>query len=557
MLCENNGQPCACKYCSGTKLQGQVNSKLGIFTEDRAGRVLSTEALARREEKKRVKREAKAAKAKADPDRKPPKPRRSQDNSVQPPAAKRTKKPYEGAYVDKDRDRDLAEVACTFRQGEMVWCRLEKPVTGGWIKDLVIDYWPAMCESRELFTSGVVEEDPSSVNGSSLIRDGQFQATAVPKIRVTHEYKWKLRLLGVGDPLLCTEDHILPWLEYPPEEDLFNIPLKRSPLTQAWGSNSTDRIALEQLANLPLAITPFALALQIAAHVVSYWNLFGRYDLPTMKALQADGHVFPEEDKKEVKEDLALAYFQVLWWGAEKIWSGELVRLVVGRDDLPPDLRQPSPEPADKCYFLKISAIYRGADDRPAIKGAVWELAPRDEHGDIPKEEVEYHASLDASMTQYIPRAPPGYYFRCLSQPGTERHLVLEHIAGRYYPWESLRIGANDEPNPGDTAATDAVTGRSRSLCGLSNGGNLVMKSVARVPFLATSDSEADGSLTRRAQNWIANRKEALKMSEKVAETEMESHFKDQEAKEAKDAAEAERVAGNMDTTYMFTGNVV
>lgn len=548
MLCENNSQPCACKYCSGTKLQGQVNNQLGI-TDIRIP--ISREKAEKREKKKARRAARENRQGMAEPGRRPGRGRRSDGLA----AAKRprSKKPYDGAYVDKDRDRDLSELGCIFRQGEMVWCQLETPIAGGWAEDLVIDYWPALCESRELVVkSRTVGEAGSSKEAPTrpgdIIVNGQFRPDAPVQLEVKQEYRWQLRLLGIGDPLLRSESQMLPWLEYPPTEALFDIPLRRGPLTQSWGGDSPDRIALKELVDLPSAITPFALALQIAAHVVSYWNLYDRYELPSLKVLQEAGWVFTEDEKADLKEDISQAWFQVLWWGAEKIWSGEMVRLVVGKADLPDDLRRPSPGSEERCFFLKITGIYRGKDDRPAIKGPVFELAPLVD-GAVPPDEADYRAKLDKRVARYIPEPPPGFYFRCLSPPNTERHLVLEHIAGRYYPPSQLRMGASDPPVPNDTASSLAVQLRSRSLCGLTNGGRLVMK-CACTQFQISQACQLMLPVIDifRAQNWISTRKLALKTSEKVAEGEMESHFRDEEA------SRAGQVAGNMDTAATTSG---
>ena len=141
--------------------------------------------------------------------------------------------------------------------------------------------------------------------------------------------------------------------------------------------------------------------------------------------------------------------YRGLWWGAERIWVGDLLTLSFPESsisypredsscfvhdtrtedsfgDVPPDHRKPE----ERRVFLKLRALaaVRAADgvgtEVEAI-GSIYRLAP----------------SLDSIRTKVsefddlgLPRPPDGFIFRAVLSTSIEARLPVCFIRGRYYP---------------------------------------------------------------------------------------------------------------------------
>jgi hypothetical protein len=108
-----------------------------------------------------------------------------------------------------------------------------------------------------------------------------------------------------------------------------------------------------------------------------------------------------------------------LWWGAEKIWNGELVRLLTLEEDL--DIARHVDDIGslvDRRFFLLIAGIFRhGPTQHAMVTGTVWELceASRDQGAD------------EAPVERYMPKPPPGHRFKKLTREG-ELHFLGESL---------------------------------------------------------------------------------------------------------------------------------
>jgi hypothetical protein len=135
---------------------------------------------------------------------------------------------------------------------------------------------------------------------------------------------------------------------------------------------------------------------------------------------------------------MADTQFQSLWWGAERIWVGELVRILsndaafalgVVRDER-------------HSLLLKITGIFRSSDRKTAtISGALYDLEEENKaESHHAKQRLDgsakkaQHRSNKSTYPADMPPAPPGYSFHLLTPGRQELHLDVEYIAGRYYP---------------------------------------------------------------------------------------------------------------------------
>ncbi|KAA1086187.1 hypothetical protein PGTUg99_018475 [Puccinia graminis f. sp. tritici] len=518
---------CKCKYCSGVKTQGSVNTSLGLNEKPKRfspplfdsrsasqNKRKAEEEMAKENYRKRTNADSVPGTRAPRTSHKPVQSRRSMPshtlNSVPGGGgAGRKSQTFSGPYVNKDRDRDLSEIRCTFRMAELVWCKLDRPIDGSkeGKPDLKIDYWPAICEERVLITHSEVSREPKAsttdeipqVNGSA-----SSPAPSPPSLKVQQKYQWKVRLLATCDVYCKDESDLLPYLNYPPPLNIYKLPIRPQTLKYIQDGHETDRPTIASLTTLSEAVTPFALSLQITAHIKKSFTLMDRYDIAYLKRLEARGQNIPLDDMQILYEDSTLPWYQFIWWGAEKIWSGELIRLIVSVPDLPKGLRSISQAASPRCFFLKITGIYRSNDEKGMVKGPIFELAPiADQAKDLAEQNPDFLESDKPPGAQhvnrYMPKPPSGYFFRRLTPFGKEHHLVLQHIAGRYYPSQPMSTlnstnGANCEP-----PAPMSIEGRSLILSGMAEGRWLHM----------------------HCETWTLDRKECFKESEASAEREL------------------------------------
>ncbi|KAI9619225.1 hypothetical protein H4Q26_011906 [Puccinia striiformis f. sp. tritici PST-130] len=211
-----------------------------------------------------------------------------------------------------------------------------------------------------------------------------------------------------------------------------------------------------------------------------------RYDIPLLKRIEARGQNIPIEDIQVLYEDAALSWYQYLWWGAEKIWSGELIRLIVSSNDLPMDYEN-SP---NLYFFFDITGIYRSNEDKGMVKGPIFELAPLEQRTkDSIQQDPEFIESDKLpgiqQVNRYMPKAPIGFYFRRLTP------ILCPQPTSN--PPNGTAVVKDDVPEP------MSIEGRSLILSGMAEGRWLHM----------------------HCETWTVDRKECFKESEAAAEREL------------------------------------
>ncbi|TDL23632.1 hypothetical protein BD410DRAFT_820615 [Rickenella mellea] len=222
---------------------------------------------------------------------------------------------------------------------------------------------------------------------------------------VTHSVVYKIKLLAVLSDALVPDVRMLPYQAYAPSQRLIQamqdvpMPADDEPYggvdvevvdvdtaMEVDGTNGAipnepkqsfmDRFAqFEPIPHAPHfepppkgvqdrfreAVGPFALAIQIASRIAGYWTPIEEWRLsltfptdpppPSLTLTPASmaastARTFNSRDP-HVDQIFTQTRFQGLWWGSERIWMGELVRLKVGRHQLAPDgagrIKKPAP----------------------------------------------------------------------------------------------------------------------------------------------------------------------------------------------------------------------
>ncbi|KAJ4465784.1 hypothetical protein C8J55DRAFT_588044 [Lentinula edodes] len=283
-----------------------------------------------------------------------------------------------------------------YRIDELVWVELKSPIAGPKGNGDVINAWPAIVEdSWTRFNSSEKSEDSitPSKNGSYPDYDPE-----TPHLTVTHYNKYKLRLLATSCSMMARDHQVLPYQAYlPPTELIYalqDVPLSKIRLDTEYTTNFTPVITEnpEETVSPPPSFEdstgPYALAIQIGSQIAGFWGLtddsdfkfsfksdapptppsgpsisssagytlqdaivaanaivaasnsnaykeLNRTKATTLGAPKAVGHTFTQKN------------FHGLWWGAERIWTGDLLRLKIGRNaiarDGAPHILAPSP----------------------------------------------------------------------------------------------------------------------------------------------------------------------------------------------------------------------
>ncbi|KAK4702652.1 hypothetical protein P7C70_g3565, partial [Phenoliferia sp. Uapishka_3] len=431
-----NKKACGCKYCGGHRLQADVNVQFGLvdhtpsgFTATKKPRLTQSPAPV----KKIKKVEHAPGKVKEREKEKEKEKEKKRLHEV--PEKKRTesssKPTYKGAYTNPARDQDLVDGA-SFRKGEMVWAELPKPLvdpTGA-----SITHWPAMIAER-------------NVDSHSQVIDAETRGKATT-FNIRQSWKYKVRLFALRGDLTRREDEILPFLgsacDMPLEPGAMVAP---DSVKLIYDGQKVLRPTLDQITSIALAATPFALALQICAHIVANFSPTDTYFLQDTH-ITNNGKLSP--DQLELRsQHLKLPHYHYLWWGGEKIWSGELVRLL--SDDTVVLPGQLSPGAAERCVFLKIAGIYKkgvAGKETGHVTGVLFELVEITTAGggvgiaggsamSLFEKKPQTGTKISAE-DMFMPEPPPGFAFRRVTPPGDNAiHLEVEFIAGRYYPLPS------------------------------------------------------------------------------------------------------------------------
>ncbi|KAJ7043682.1 hypothetical protein C8F04DRAFT_1072948 [Mycena alexandri] len=397
-----------------------------------------------------------------------------------------------------------------FRDGELVWCALEnpimshpeQPVTSPEEESLMIKYWPAIIDEVKL---AIVR---APIPPDAITADN----AATPW--VTRQFTtYRVRFLGISQTYLLPDNMVIPYQSYLVPEPLLNGMAHR-PIDD-WDF-TTEKLADFDPCPPPPGVSPsyrdalttFALALQIASTVSTFWCVTDEWDAklplppPTARpvpppsslqsAIEAAGSnnayggsisTGPIQIRAPAPAPPARVVtqvrFQGMWWGGERIWADDLVRLKVPRSCLAPAGAQhifaPSPggpkatalaqsrgrDPAEygaiaRGVFMRIDTIHildaNSQGKRECrVTGMLYELADIDwEDPNLPRNNVEALATQaptsisagisvsvkpgDMSSSYALPPAPIGFKFRPILAPGYEVVLCLSLISGRYYP---------------------------------------------------------------------------------------------------------------------------
>ena len=317
-----------------------------------------------------------------------------------------------------------------FRDQELVWCAIPYPIpatSGG--PEATIKLWPAMIEENQLKVSAVI--DPALIEADEETK-WAIQHRTVYKARllgsnrqITITDKEALPYLSYAPPeelLQAARDELHNLANSFHDED-------KGP-GQLEGLYDFDPTAQNPLAPVETeryrkAIVPFTLGVQIASHIAQFWTPTGEWEYkfvippaqprssasaplsdilsatwasnaqhkssqppcpplsqPSRPNYTGDSGLSAEELRTVASEllgsdgtamnTIALTVtqtrFQGMWWGAERIWTGELVRLKMARNQFAPHgAPQVYPPSKASASFIEADQVMHGLPGDPDI----------------------------------------------------------------------------------------------------------------------------------------------------------------------------------------------
>ena len=352
---------CVCKYCT-KRPQKEISHGLGLS----------------------MRTSASSSPAPAQRTRKPPPARPPHATIRKPPPKEQKLHPGPKTALAPEKDNDIRDSLTKrdvqgiryFRSGELVWCALPSPISPHSADEESVEFWPGVIEMMNTKTEAIPRDhdDISSTQHSSTQReDTHRRSTDAPKPTInwkpTQSRAYRIKLLATTYTIPVSDDDLLPYLAYAPSDVLVqglkqyltevlqspNSVINAEAFDRQFDFNPFADVGPGEAAasaRFHEAVVPCALAIQIASHIAGFWTPTDEWDfkftlnVPAASPSAADpslslqdllnaeqaGQPLPNVSSAlTVPRTVTQLRYQGLWWGAERIWTEELVRLKLAR----------------------------------------------------------------------------------------------------------------------------------------------------------------------------------------------------------------------------------
>ncbi|KAG0709404.1 hypothetical protein DFH29DRAFT_229175 [Suillus ampliporus] len=385
---------CNCKYCN-KKPQREITASMGLLPKRGGSTPSATNTPTRAVPAvPRLKRQAQPLKEK--PPRDQEKGSREKERFRPYFGVRRVPKPVKQPAPKqsmlRERHSDLSnayghevKVRRWFREGELLWCALDTPIEGpsGPGGEDSIFFWPGIVEETRMKPTPIPKDiEMGALDGPSSVPnpDSSNGRGEVPWI-IRHDLSYKMKLLGISHTVYISDQNVLPYQSVAPSEELIQAihevsyeDLDPDPIrTSTFNPYATSQ---EQI-SFAKAAAPYGIALQIGANISGYWaptddwefkftidhpnagpprttNTYLSLDSVmnssmthnanlAMSMVTSSGSGSHTPSISAPLPPLALGQtivqtrYQGLWWGAERIWTDELVRLKFSRGQVAPE----------------------------------------------------------------------------------------------------------------------------------------------------------------------------------------------------------------------------
>ncbi|KAG2128579.1 hypothetical protein DEU56DRAFT_741948 [Suillus clintonianus] len=416
---------CNCKYCN-KKPQREITASMGLLPKRGGSTPSAANTPTRTIPPPRLKRQPQPPKEKLAQDKSSRDKERFRPYVGVRRMPKPVKQPVPKQSMLRERNSDLScaygpevKVRRWFRDGELLWCALNTPIDGpsGPGGDDSIFFWPGLVEETRMKPTAFPKDANMNVlDGSSSIHPSANPNTSngdeeVPWI-IRHDLSYKMKLLGISHSLYISDQHVLPYQSVAPSDELIQAihavsyeDLDPDPArTSAFNPYSTSSEI-----TFVKAAAPYGIALQIGANISGYWaptddwefkftveypNLGPPKSVSTYQSLDsvmnssmahnanlASSMAAPSGSGSHTPsisaplpplamgQTIVQTRYQGLWWGAERIWTDELIRLKFSRGQIAPegnDLINAPAGPSKKAqeYARSMGGQVGGAEGR-------------------------------------------------------------------------------------------------------------------------------------------------------------------------------------------------
>ncbi|KAH7915297.1 hypothetical protein BJ138DRAFT_1170046 [Hygrophoropsis aurantiaca] len=287
-----------------------------------------------------------------------------------------------------------------FREGELLWCALNPPIPGRYGEVDGITFWPGLVEEVKLNTKAIPRPNGAAVSGEASssnslggasssqdgvagVNNGTGNGDDVPW-SVQQTISYKMKLLAISHSYFVPDDQVLPYQAYGPSSDLLQAihdiaPGELNPdpaRISAFNPCPPDAVEGKAIVRFADAAAPYALAVQIASYIGWYWSPTDDWEyrfsispptasapavqplsngeMPSLHAVMnasmtynstlgggaSGSSTVPAPSASigpvQVAHTVAQTRYQGLWWGAERIWTDELIRLKLSRQQIAP-----------------------------------------------------------------------------------------------------------------------------------------------------------------------------------------------------------------------------
>ncbi|KAI3494658.1 hypothetical protein L1887_40474 [Cichorium endivia] len=384
-----------------------------------------------------------------------------------------------------------------FRLGEVVWCELDEPLVDPSDPERKILSWPAVVQDPSIdFTVALT-------NGADDDKNASLQAVSAPSQpeeplpvlggSAEQKISYQINFLGTTEKAQVPGSSLTPYLGGFLPSSLVDCSLGE-PADHPWvfEADAWPTVNLARQPHLPApqfgsALAPFGYAITTAAVLRNLYNLTDAFSAaPTPEGMLRDMEASDVGGDGQGLQQ-GPRHYQGLYFGTERIWVGDVVRLKLSANDvqklqrelntaLVADKLPGAPDPKaimldeDGSYVLQLSAIYEDprAPKVQRVAGEMYEILSTTKLKQLQdamaasKEEVLANEALDEAMRQEeakllearmpkpsilsgrpgfppLPPLPPGFVMvslsdRLQSRIPRETTLSIGLVAGRLYP---------------------------------------------------------------------------------------------------------------------------
>ncbi|GAC99228.1 hypothetical protein PHSY_006828 [Pseudozyma hubeiensis SY62] len=435
-----------------------------------------------------------------------------------------------------------------FRVGEVAWCTLDEPVVDPSNAERQIKIWPVVFVDPSLDFKTTLGYDP---NDDDDKQKSSLEAVSAPSKRaaspramgavgaVEQSMAYHVNLFGTTEKAKVSEASLTPFLAgFIPDGSLLESDLgSREDHQWLFSNDEFPHLNLSRQPGLAApdftrAIVTWGFAIEAAAVLRNLYNVTDAYSgsdtpqgvLRDLGGIAADG---------DAQSTLGMRYYQGIYFGLERLWVGDVVRLKLSRSDikklqqqlnaaLVAETQPGAPEAKaivldeEGSYVLQLAAIYEDprAPKTIRVAGEIYQVMPQAKYNAIKADveasikKLESDDSLDAAARQEeakqlearlpqpsilagkpgfppMPPLPAGFVMislndRLQTRIPRETTLTISHVAGRMYPSlgmhsdgprvaEQIKAGPTDRKSAADEDTQVELRAR-LSVAGLLSG---------------------------------------------------------------------------------------